>query len=222
MVPGCLLVCNDVDVARDAEFNRWYQEEHLAERMSVPGFITARRYIAVDETLRYVALYETRGPEVLVSPIYATMLGAPTPRTKAIMPAFLNMTRAIGRLAFKRDTGVGGVMGLIFITAPGATDEQARHIGELAFRAQGRMQPPEAVRVFISEQDPVGKRTPESALRPGPDRAADVALIVEWMRADATDVAALHAVLRAEGLNIEKDRGGLYRLLCARRNLEVL
>ncbi|GIT02635.1 MAG: hypothetical protein CM1200mP27_12600 [Chloroflexota bacterium] len=37
----------DVDIEHDAEFNAWYNEEHIPERMSAPGFLDSARYQAV-------------------------------------------------------------------------------------------------------------------------------------------------------------------------------
>ena len=34
-----LMVWADVPADREPEFNRWYNEEHLAERLAVPGFL---------------------------------------------------------------------------------------------------------------------------------------------------------------------------------------
>ena len=39
---GLLMVWVDVPADKEAEFNRWYNEEHLAERL---GFERAHRYV---------------------------------------------------------------------------------------------------------------------------------------------------------------------------------
>ena len=44
---GLLMVWTDVPADKEEDFNRWYNEEHLAERLSVPGFLSAARYEAV-------------------------------------------------------------------------------------------------------------------------------------------------------------------------------
>lgn len=221
MYPGFLLVTNNVDPAYEEEFNAWYQGEHLSERLGVPGFITGQRYVALDAPQRYAALYETRTPEVLVSPAYAARLGSPTPRTTAIMPGFHDMTRAIGRLAFKEHRSIGGVIAIVFIAVHATSDDDAQRIGEMALDARGAGALPEAVRVVVSAEDRVGTDTPESKLRPGGDRGVDTALIVEWLNATSADLHSLRTALVNEGWNVERDRGGLYRLLCARRNAEA-
>ena len=39
--PGLLLFMTDIDPAHESEFHRWYEEEHIPERMAIPGFLTA-------------------------------------------------------------------------------------------------------------------------------------------------------------------------------------
>ncbi len=216
MIPGYLLITNNVDASHESEFNSWYQAEHLSDRLEVPGFLTARRFIAEASAQRYAALYETQSADVLRSPVYAGLLRAPTQRTRAIMPYFKDVTRLIGRVAFKQDRSAGGVVAIVFIELPSASDDDAQHIGEIASRAQALGLAPEAVRVVVAEQDNVGVNTPESKLRPAADRAAHLVLVVEWLQASSSDLQALRTSLTQAGWKVETDRGGLYRLLCAR------
>jgi hypothetical protein len=67
---GLLLVMTDVDPDRESEFNRWYEEEHIRERLSIPGFLRARRFVAVEGRPKYLALYDLSSPEVLQSEEY--------------------------------------------------------------------------------------------------------------------------------------------------------
>jgi hypothetical protein len=43
---GMLLTSMNIDPSDEAEFNRWYDREHLEERVAIEGFLEARRYIA--------------------------------------------------------------------------------------------------------------------------------------------------------------------------------
>ena len=43
---GLLMVWAEVPAEIEDDFNRWYVEEHLAERLSVPGVLSAARYEA--------------------------------------------------------------------------------------------------------------------------------------------------------------------------------
>jgi len=70
-----LLVMMDVDPEHEAEFNRWYEEEHVPERMSIPGFVNARRYRAIEGGPKYLALYELESVDVLESESYRYWFG---------------------------------------------------------------------------------------------------------------------------------------------------
>jgi hypothetical protein len=67
---GLLLVMADIDPEDEDEFNRWYNQEHLPGRLSVPGFVSGRRYRAIDGSPKYLALYELESSEVLNSKEY--------------------------------------------------------------------------------------------------------------------------------------------------------
>ena len=46
-LPGILAIFNNVAPGREAEFEEWFQHEHLAERIALPGFLIGRRHEAV-------------------------------------------------------------------------------------------------------------------------------------------------------------------------------
>ena len=81
----------------EADFDRWYREQHLAERLAVPGFLRGRRFQAVRGAPKYFAFYETEGAEVLRSPTYLARLNNPTEWTRRVMPQVRNFTRGIYR-----------------------------------------------------------------------------------------------------------------------------
>jgi hypothetical protein len=53
LVTGISVVFVDVPRDREAEFNRWYDLDHLPEMCARPDVLTARRYYADDSTLKY-------------------------------------------------------------------------------------------------------------------------------------------------------------------------
>jgi antibiotic biosynthesis monooxygenase (ABM) superfamily enzyme len=64
---GLLMVWTDIDPEYEADYNRWYDEEHIGELLAVPGFLSAGRYVALRGGPKYLALYELDAPEVLRS-----------------------------------------------------------------------------------------------------------------------------------------------------------
>ena len=70
MNKGFLLVLMQPPPTLEEEFNAWYDTEHIAERLAVPGFETALRYVCIDGAPRYLVLYDLASPNVLSSPAY--------------------------------------------------------------------------------------------------------------------------------------------------------
>lgn len=70
MNKGFLLVLMQPPPTLEEEFNAWYDTEHIAERLAVPGFETALRYVCIDGAPRYLAMYDMASPDVLNSPAY--------------------------------------------------------------------------------------------------------------------------------------------------------
>src|SRR2546429_2899191 len=62
---GLLMVWVDVPADKEKEFNRWYNDEHLAERLAIPGFLAGARYEAVKGSPKHLAYYELESPAVL-------------------------------------------------------------------------------------------------------------------------------------------------------------
>ena len=55
---GMLIVFCEVKARDERDFNEWYNREHIDERVNLPGFHRARRYIAVRGSPKYLATYE--------------------------------------------------------------------------------------------------------------------------------------------------------------------
>src|SRR6185295_10124643 len=70
MNKGFLLVLMQPPPALEEELNAWYDTEHIAERLAVPGFETALRYVCIEAEPRYLAMYDLASPNVLDSPAY--------------------------------------------------------------------------------------------------------------------------------------------------------
>ena len=67
---GVILVSMDVDPDREAEFNDWYNTEHIPHFRLVPGVIAARRFRALRGSPTYVALYHVADTDVYATPAW--------------------------------------------------------------------------------------------------------------------------------------------------------
>lgn len=72
---GLLMVWADIDSEHESEYQRWYDEEHVTRVLSVPGFLSAGRYVALKGSPKYVALYELESPDVLRNPAILDSIG---------------------------------------------------------------------------------------------------------------------------------------------------
>ena len=103
MSPGILAIFNDCRAGREAEFEAWFQGEHLIERLAVPGFQFGRRHKAIAGAPGYFNFYMVETPEVLTSRSYLERVDNPTPLTRAIMSeVFINMNRTVCRRTVRR------------------------------------------------------------------------------------------------------------------------
>jgi hypothetical protein len=123
---GMLLTSMDIDASDEAEFNRWYDREHLEERVAIEGFLEARRYIAHQASPKYLCLYSTRTIEVLDSPAYRTRLANPTGWSTKTMARFKNMIRAVARITISRGQGRGAALGIVRLRPPAGENDRLR------------------------------------------------------------------------------------------------
>jgi len=78
---GLLLTMTEPPPAMEEEFNAWYDDEHMAERLSIPGFRSAQRWVTEcpPGEGKYLATYELDSAEVLTSRDYLQKFENQTP-----------------------------------------------------------------------------------------------------------------------------------------------
>src|ERR1700677_1275816 len=75
MAKGLLFASFDYSPAQEDEFNDWYDLEHVPERLRVPGFLNAQRWIGDENPKFAVATYDLETHAVLNSPAYRAVGG---------------------------------------------------------------------------------------------------------------------------------------------------
>ena len=75
-----LVVMMDVDSGHEAEFDRWYNEEHLPERLEIPGYVSARRFKLEEGNgvLKYLCIWELQDESPLESAQYKMQRARPS------------------------------------------------------------------------------------------------------------------------------------------------
>lgn len=89
---GLLMVYTDVAPGHEDEFNRWYNEEHIPERLSIPGVLNAARYTAVQGGPKHLACYELDAPEAWYSDAWQYWLDNPTDWSQRMSPGVVGTT----------------------------------------------------------------------------------------------------------------------------------
>jgi len=204
-----LLTSMDVDAADEADFNRWYDREHLEERVAIPGFIEARRYVADEGLPKYLSLYSTETFEVLDSPAYRKALANQTAWSKQNIGRFKNMIRGVARITISHGKGRGAALGIIRIRPPSGGHETLRDGLRAALDPKSS---DGIISMHVIENDPALSKPltdNPSASDPG---AGDWFVLV-----DATDVTPADAAVRRLADNIAFRpmviSSGTYRLL---------
>ena len=107
---GVIAIWQDLAPEARQDYYEWHNRQHVPERLSIPGFRRARRFIAVSGGPEFYTLYEADTPEDVSGQAYLERLNAPTEWTRRIMPAFRNMARSVCRVAYSAGIGEGGFM----------------------------------------------------------------------------------------------------------------
>jgi hypothetical protein len=92
---GLLLNAMNIEPAAEAEFNEWYDNEHIPALAAVPGVLCARRFRATSANRRYVALYHLVSPDVQATPAWKN--AADSEWTRKLRPHFRDHLRLVCR-----------------------------------------------------------------------------------------------------------------------------
>lgn len=87
---GLLLTLTEPPAGMEEEFNAWYDQEHLPERLAIPGFRSARRWV---RGKTYLATYELDAPGVLQSAAYLARWQNPTPWSRRCLDRCVTFKR---------------------------------------------------------------------------------------------------------------------------------
>jgi len=205
---GMLITLMDADPSEERHFNQWYDKEHIIERVSIPGFLEARRYVAVAAEPKYLNFYTTETLDVLRSPDYLKALQNPTAWTRHHMAKFRNFTRAVARVSLSRGQGRGGALAFSRIRPSGADKTELRN----AVTAELDAVLDHVISAHLLESDPELSKPADAA-------AADISAGDWYVVVEGTDEPAVRQLAEQRFGREAKLQGaeviafGTYRLL---------
>jgi len=107
---GMLVVFTEAKPGHERDLNEWYNREHIDERINLPGFHRARRYVAVKGSPKYLATYECDSVRDLATPSYLARLSHQTPWSDRVTGRFTRFHRLTLVIKVDLTHGVGGLL----------------------------------------------------------------------------------------------------------------
>jgi hypothetical protein len=110
MLFGNAVMVNWSDVAEEHRpaYYEWHSCEHMVGRVSIPGFLRGRRYIAARASRDFLVCYEVENISVLTSAAYLDKANAPSALTQRTTPFVRNSSRALAQVRLSVGIGTGG------------------------------------------------------------------------------------------------------------------
>ncbi len=117
---AAMLLWFDIVKEHIPEHDDWHTREHFPERVGIPGFLRAQRWVCASSGPRYHVLYEVADVGILSSAPYLERLNNPTPWTSRMMPHYRGMVRGFCRTECIAGTVLGTrSVSVRFAAAPG-------------------------------------------------------------------------------------------------------
>jgi hypothetical protein len=201
---GFMAIWSDVAPSDSDFYHDWLLKEHFPERVSIPGFISARVFRrSTGRDFQFFIIYETESPEVLASSAYVARLNNPTPMTQKVMPKLKNFVRGAGRVVQSSGVCGGGAAKVIRFEQPHPLlgDANAR---TALFEKINRMDRVLAVRLFEVDTAATTIQTAEKKIRTGKEEIYSQLLVIEAADFDAFD--AVSELLKATLFGKESGR----------------
>ena len=202
-------IWNGIAPEARTQFYDWHTNEHMPERVGIPGFRRGRRYIAADADTapEFFTLYEADTMQVLQGSDYANRLNNPTPGTRATTAQFRDTSRALSRVVVSHGPGLGGSL----LTIRFDCDEQHLLALRAMVRAAAQATRATGAHLCMGDADASAVRTAETRDRTDIQVPPNIFIMVE-----ATDTEALRDILQERAMAGAGARGpfvrGLYRL----------
>lgn len=213
---GAVVIWHDIAPEGREVFYAWHGQEHMPERVGIPGFLRGRRYVAIEADLEFFNLYEALSVEVLKGQDYTARVNAPTPWTLAAVKHFRSVARSICRVAHSAGPAQGGLIATLRYDVPEA--QRAEHnaallrqfVPDLLARAGVA-----GVHVLTADAEASGVATAEQKARGVANAVPRWVLLLEGWGDEAEFVSLAKAELAGEKLTALGGEGpfdlGLYR-----------
>ena len=101
-----------VEPINEAEFSRWFDMEHMEERVRIPGFLIGRLYTALAGSPKYLNLYDDESVDASGASVYQKALQNQTDWSKRVITHFRSFHRTVGRITVSVGMGWPDALGV--------------------------------------------------------------------------------------------------------------
>lgn len=208
-----LALWNSISDARlQLEYETWHAIEHVPERVGLPGFVAAYRYVEANEPGRppcYLTLYTLQDLGALSTPQYQDLLEHPTPWSARMRGLLTEFCREPCREIFSTGTSHGGWIAALRLSI-------ARHEDEapIAAQLQTLVDRGQALLVRMGRVD-TGSGHPLDAARSQlsvESQRVDVVLLIEHFEEAALRSGAVRLTEALQPIAIQRSAPRLYQL----------
>jgi hypothetical protein len=177
---GAVAIWHDITPEGRDEFYAWHGEEHMPERVAIPGFLRGRRYVAIEAELEFFNLYEALSSQVLTGQDYRMRLDNPTPWTRTAVKHFRDVARAICRVAATYGRAEGGLIGTWrYDVVDDAAERHRRALAERVLPELAGRRGVAGAHLLIADIEASAVDTAERKARDAPTRVPRWILLVE-------------------------------------------
>lgn len=107
-----LTIANGVVPDRRRDYEAWHGFEHVPERLTMPGFLAAKRYVAGrGAATDYLTVYDLDDAAAVETPAYRHLLAHPTPASLAMRPVMSDFRRGLYRDCGRSGAGLARHLG---------------------------------------------------------------------------------------------------------------
>ena len=199
---GLLAIWNNANKKFLSEYEEWYKNEHLFERLSVPGINSARRFVSLKSNYNYFTSYEATTPQTFFSDEYINKLNNPTKKTKFVMEfVFKDMSRTV----FERQVINGSIRGAFCLII--AIKDNLKKEVLIEYEKNNRCQQQVYSEIWLSREIKEFGTSKEESLR-GKDNKFNSCLYLEFSNENDSIVS-----MRNAEKNFKNAEIGIYKLM---------
>ena len=199
---GLLAIWNNANKNFINEYEEWYNNEHLFERLSVQNINFARRFKSLKSNYNYFTSYEAKTSNTFFSADYINKLNNPTKKTKFVMEfVFKDMSRTV----FERQVINGSVRGAFCLII--AIKDKLKKEVLIEYEKNNRCQEQVYSEIWLAREVADFETSKEESLR-GKDNKFESCLYIEFCNENNSIVSMQNAEKNFKNAEI-----GTYKLM---------